>query len=117
MDADYSTAFRTLPSNLLPCDKSLEPKFSYAFEILHHAHAVSRSVTFVQLPYSSTREFGALKTKFLFASLHLGAIFYSANDTMLWLVGIIAITARARFFLSEIPYAEAAVHPARRNHI
>lgn len=50
MDADYSTAFRTPPSFLLPRDKSLESKLLYALKILYHAHAVFRSVASVQLP-------------------------------------------------------------------
>ena len=50
MDTENSTALRTLPSILLSQNEFLEPELMYALQILDHAHAVFRSVAFVQLP-------------------------------------------------------------------
>lgn len=50
MDADYSTAPWAFPSIFLLCDESINAKLLYVLKIIYHAHAIFRSVTFVQLP-------------------------------------------------------------------
>jgi hypothetical protein len=117
MHADYSPAFRTPPSILLPRCKTLQPELLDALEILDRAHAVFRPVAFVQLSLSQAGETGALEAEFLFAHSHLGAIFKPAYLDVLYLARIVAVAARAAILRSEMGDAHPAVDPAWRNQL
>jgi hypothetical protein len=116
VDTNYSTTFRTFPPVLLSGGEYLEPKLFYALEILYHAHAVFRPVAFIQLPKSSAGEPVTDETEFWFVIFHLVAVFYAALDTILRLVDVVAVAARATLLLSEMADTKTAVHPAGGNH-
>ena len=116
MDADDATAFRARPSFSLTNDKRIKPNLSQTLKVFDHAHAVFRSVAFVQLPESRAGEFRALKTELLFSQRQLFAVSDPTHDAMLWFVSVIAVAAGATLLLSEMADTEPAVHPARRNH-
>jgi len=111
MDADNPAALRALPSIHLSGNKFLDPKLADILQILYHAHAIVRSVAFVQMPQAKAGEFGAIKTKLVSRNPCLAAGFYATDNTMLWFAGISAIAAWTRVFISEMANTKTAIHP------
>jgi hypothetical protein len=112
---DEAPAFRTRPSLLLSCDKLVKPNLANVLKVLNHAHAILRSVAFVQLPKSRAGESGTRITERRFARCQLFTDLDPADNAMLRFALVLAMAPRTSPLVSKMADTQTTVHPAGRN--
>jgi len=115
MDADDTAALAAAPPFVLFLDKGVETMLADELEVIEHAHAVLRSVPFVQVlqPLAGIRP--AFVTEAGKARLDLLTVLDDASDARGRLVGVVPAAAGARTLVPEVGEADSAIHPARGN--
>jgi hypothetical protein len=115
MNAEDPAARGTGPLFFLVSDETSDAEFSYAQEVLDHAHAVFGSVAFVQVIQPVTGECATVAAVPAFTSCDLRAGFDAACDPCSRLAVVIPATAGTGLLVSGISDAKATVHSTGRD--
>jgi hypothetical protein len=115
VDTDHAAASGTRPPLPLERDEAIEPDFLDAQQVLHHAHAVLRSVALVESTQPRAREPRALEAEARLARLHRLAVLDQALDARSRLAGVVAGAAFTYTLRPKVPAAQTTVHPAGRD--
>ena len=112
VNADDAATFRTFVFSFLLRDEGVDSVVSDELKIVEHAHVVFCAIPLVQLFQSSTGILSAFKTELRFALFYQLAVFNPASNAIKRLICIVTMAAGAFSLLSEVAFANPAVHPA-----
>ena len=115
MHTHQATALWTRPSLLFSCNKPVKPDLANRLKVFEHTHAILGLVTLVELLQPLAWEHLTITAERQIASRQLFTVLDTTNNAIVGLASIISATSRTLFLGSEIPTAQTAIHPARRN--
>jgi hypothetical protein len=112
MNADRAAAIRAGPSDFFVCRELPNAKPANVLQILDHAHAVARPITFIQLLQAGTGELLTLEAESWFLVSEVCTVFDPASNAIARLIDADASAAGTFVFIPQISQANAAVHSA-----
>ena len=112
VNTHHLTAFRTDPLRFFIPNEMPDSEFIYHVEILNHAHAISGSISFIQLVQCRTGKDVTLEAVADFPLCYRFTCFDFAYDPGFWLCAVVFSAAGAMIFFPYICTTKTAVHPA-----
>jgi len=112
VNTEYLTAFRAAPSFFFVSDEMPYAEFSNVLEIADHAHAILGSISLIQMVQPGARKAVTTETVLDFGVHHLLTVFDPARDPNFRFEAVVTSATGARFLISCVSDAEAAIHSA-----
>jgi hypothetical protein len=116
VNADDAAAFRAFVLLCLLYDECVDSVVSDELKVLDHAHTVFCAIALIQL-FQARAGLFAFKTKLRFTLFYQLTVFDPASNAIKRLICIASITTGTFFLLSEVTFANPAVHAAGGNQL
>jgi len=112
VNTDYLTALQASPPFFFVSDEMPYAKFSNAFKIDYHAHAILGSIPLIQMVQSDARETVTIEAVLGFGVRHLLTVLDFAFNAGFRFEDVVTPATGAWFLISGECAAEAAIHSA-----